>query len=226
MVLITCQTLVMVAPIASPDLASALREGTDREATDSTLLGLLDLQFWLIGRDIEHPDGNLLIRMGFDREPAPDGLPVHSRYRWTSEGMNSVLWAWGLFFQQEGAGLLLTRGGRGAVPLGRAPDIYVPPPAVANSRYPAGIITDICRWLASYEERVTTTVGLGHRVPRPGSSPRLAPPEPWSLASAWHELAELIGRSGGIPRISELAQQASRGTASKAISSPQPGRTS
>ncbi len=216
----------MVDSAASPDLTSALHEGTDRGATDSTLLGLLDLEFWLIGRDIEHPDGNLLVRLGFDREPAPDGTPLHSRYRWTSAAANVVLWAWGLYFQQEGAGLLLARGGRGAVPLDRAPDIYVPPAAVANSQYPAAIVTDICRWLASYEDRVTTAVGLDHRVPRPGSNPALAPPVPWSLASAWYELAGLIEQSGDIPRISELAQQAATTTSPTATSPHQPGRTS
>jgi hypothetical protein len=57
------------------------------------------------------------------------------------------------------------------------------------------------RWLAHYEAAVAAAVGVGHRVPRCGPTPALAPPEPCSLERAWRELAVRLGkpRLGGDP---------------------------
>jgi hypothetical protein len=51
-------------------------------------------------------------------------------------------------------------------------------------------------WFAHYETAVAATAGVGHRVPRPGSTATLAPPEPCSLERAWRELAVRLGKSG------------------------------
>lgn len=53
---------------------------------------LLDVQFWLMGRDVEHPGGNLLCRFGFTREPAPHHVGGPGRYTWTQGERVIVLW--------------------------------------------------------------------------------------------------------------------------------------
>lgn len=190
----------MPASTHCPDLATALHDGTSHRGAGSELQSLLDLQFWLIGRDVEHPDGNLLIRMGFNREPAPQTLARFSRYRRATRHEHVVLWSWGVFLQRSTTKVMLTRGGPpSTVHTPGPPDIYQPPPAGAGEPCSPAMLTDACAWLASYEDHVTSTAGLAHRVPRPGPAPKLAPPEPWSLAAAWHELGTNIARSVTTP---------------------------
>ena len=63
--------------------------GTDRSAPPgegkSALVRLPEVQFWLMGRDVEHPGGNLLLRLGFIRQTVPD-RPWPSRYRRAEAG--------------------------------------------------------------------------------------------------------------------------------------------
>lgn len=157
---------------------------------------LLDTEFWLIGRDIEHPRGNLLPDLGFVREPVPEDGYGPSRYRRTTEGEHVLLWVWGIYLELEGAGLLLTRGDNaGTYAVDSPPDGHEPPTRVPRQACDARALAGACGWFAAYEERVTMAAGVGHRVPRPGSRPSLAPPEPWSLSAAWQELGNRIVRS-------------------------------
>jgi hypothetical protein len=54
---------------------------------------LLDVQFWLMGRDAEHPEGNLLPRLGFTRETPPEPRTGQTRYR----REDAILWPFGLW---------------------------------------------------------------------------------------------------------------------------------
>ncbi|HWT95402.1 MAG TPA: hypothetical protein VN238_20565 [Solirubrobacteraceae bacterium] len=77
---------------------------------------LIDRQFWLLGRDALHPDGNLLVAAGFTREAPPTGRPEASRYRSTATSPELVLVesAYGLGHREPRteAGCLLADGPR------------------------------------------------------------------------------------------------------------------
>ncbi len=62
---------------------------------------LLDQQMWCWGQDIGYPEGNLLIRYGFQRIPAPKDSRYSSTYRRGCWG----LWGFGLWY----GGLFLKR---------------------------------------------------------------------------------------------------------------------
>lgn len=157
---------------------------------------LSDVQFWLMGRDVEHPDGNLLVRLGFARERAPQPT-LPTRYRRTDARRPVFLWPCGLLLDGGAGSCLLVRGHEPA----HVPDLdpeclYDPQEVIAELRHgracPPEVLAHACRWFADYERAVDTTAGVGHRVPRPGSRPSLAPEEPCSLEPAWSELATTI----------------------------------
>jgi len=154
---------------------------------------VLDVQFWLMGRDAEHPGGNLLPRLGFARQKAPD-RPWPSRYRRAEPGGYVIVWQCGLLLQGRGPGCLLLRGrAPAAVPGGQLEGLYDLDGVAAAQRRGAaclpGALARACGWFARYEAAVSASAGIGHRVPRPGSAPLLAPAEPCSLERAWLELA-------------------------------------
>lgn len=60
-------------------------------------LRLYKQQFWLFGYDVRRQQGNLLIEMGFQRTPVPEGERLKSsRYHRTmSDGSLLTLWSFG-----------------------------------------------------------------------------------------------------------------------------------
>jgi hypothetical protein len=177
--------------------------GTDRSAPPgegkSALVRLLEVQFWLMGRDVEHPGGNLLLRLGFIRQTVPD-RPWPSRYRRAEAGGYAVIWRCGMFLQASGHGCLLLRGMAPTAVAGDQVDGLYDLAEVADvsrrgrSSPPSALIR-AGRWFAHYEAEVAATAGVGHRMPRPGSTPALAPPEPCSLEREWREVAARLGRA-------------------------------
>lgn len=170
---------------------------TGRWTSVSAFVGLVDVQFWLVGRDVEHPEGNLLVRLGFAREPAPHGdLPT--RYRRQTPTLRVVLWPRGVFFGTPQRDCLLLRGRSPVVVAGVDPDTVYDPTqltaaAVHGRPCPPDGLQAACDWFAGYEQDVAAVAGVAHRVPRPGPRPTLAPPEPCALDRAWRELAARIG---------------------------------
>jgi hypothetical protein len=182
-----------------PDLRSITDTITCRSAGDSPVAHLVDVQFWLMGRDVEHPGGNLLPRLGFSREPAPrSGLPT--RYRRETPTLRVIVWPCGILFSAEELDSLLVRGQPLAVVAGiHCGSLHNSTELVAASVQgrpcPPTALGAACQWFAEYEESVRAIAGVAHRVPRPGSRPSLAPPEPCSLDRAWRELdAEISGK--------------------------------
>jgi len=157
---------------------------------------LLDVQFWLMGRDVEHPDGNLLLRLGFTRERSPSpGLP--SRYHRRDAEGPVVIWPCGLYLSTPDHDCLLVRGRPPAVVGDVDPGSMFDPAEVIAAMQrgrpcPPAALTQASRWLADYESAIAHTVGVAHRVPRAGSRPSLAPSRPCSLERAWHALATLF----------------------------------
>jgi len=193
---------VTALAVPRPSLVNALRDDTPSGKDDSPAARLLDVQFWLMGRDAEHPDGNLLPRLGFRREPVPAGRPGTSRYRRTGPDGVVVLWPCGLFLGDDDGGCLLIRGHAPAVAEDpRPPDAFAVSEIVAILRCsracPPARLSRAATWLAGYEAEVERCVGVAHRVPVPGVRSRLAPPEPCSLARAWRELAAAADPGAG-----------------------------
>lgn len=157
---------------------------------------LLDVQFWLMGRDVEHPGGDLLVRLGFTREPArTPHLP--SRYRKKEADAAVILWRCGLFLGTADHDCLLIRGFTPVIVPGVDPEPLFAPAEVqtaAEGRQPAPLaaLADAARWFAAYEASVSGTVGVGHRTPKPGTRPALAPERPCSLESEWSDICRRL----------------------------------
>ncbi len=67
-------------------------------------------QCWFFGRDIFHPDGNLLIRYGFERLKAPNRKVGTNRYRIANEGAYEMnLWGFGMFYGARNTGGVFIR---------------------------------------------------------------------------------------------------------------------
>ena len=180
-----------------PGMTARQAPGPDGKAPrsrgNSAFARLLEVQFWLLGRDVEHPDGNLLLRLGFTRQPAPDH-PWPSRYLREDAAGYAVIWRCGIFLDAPRHGCLLLRAMAPAtVSRARVDDLYDLDEVARLQRQGGpcrpGALTGAARWFAGYEASVTTTAGLAHRVPRPGSAPLLAPPEPCSLEERWQAVA-------------------------------------
>ncbi|MFY1637222.1 hypothetical protein ACN27F_28785 [Solwaraspora sp. WMMB335] len=178
-----------------PDLATALHAGSREHGEHGVLLQLLDVEFWLIGRDVEHPRGNLLLQLGFTREPPTVGARGRSRYRRRAGDEHVVLWGWGLYLARDGIEVLLTRSG-GPFAAAGPPDVFERPSTAGRDTSATHALVAACDWLAAYEDRVDAGAGIAHRVPRPDSTPTAAPPEPWTLSAAWRELGALVARTG------------------------------
>ncbi len=99
--------------------------GACRQAARSRgVVRVLGLQFWLMGRDVEHPGGNLLLQLGFTRQKMPD-RPWPSRYRRSEPGGYVVIWRCGMYLHDPGHGCLLLRSrASAAAPGDQLDDIY------------------------------------------------------------------------------------------------------
>ena len=176
-------------------------DGTTQPGSgQSAFVRVLDVQFWLMGRDAEHPDGNLLPRLGFTRQNVPD-RPWPSRYRRAEAGGHVLIWQCGMFLQASEHGCLLLRGMTpAAVTDSQLNDLYdlaeVKAVLRRGSPCPPAALMLASQWFAHYEAAVVAAAGVGHRVPRPGPRPTLAPPEASSLEPEWRKLAVRLGKPG------------------------------
>ncbi|MEM8678217.1 MAG: hypothetical protein AAGF97_02575 [Planctomycetota bacterium] len=71
---------------------------------------LMEQQVWCWGRDVERPDGNLLMRFGFERHRDNDTDARSTCYRLDRDDVHLCLWGFGMFFgRRELGGLYLDR---------------------------------------------------------------------------------------------------------------------
>ncbi len=173
----------------SPDpgltVSAAVGPTSSADAVEELVARLVDLQFWLMGRDAEHPAGNLLLRLGFVRHrPSRPGLP--SRYHLQEGGARMMVWPCGLLFRGPEEDCLLLRGRRpGRVAGDRLEGLFDPAGlfgSLEGAPSPSRpVLAAVSRWFAGYEENVRQIAGLAHRVPRRlAPRPALAPAEPCS----------------------------------------------
>jgi hypothetical protein len=138
---------------------------------------LLGQQFWLFGRDIRRPEGNLLAALGFEKRKAPiAGTKVPSRYTWRGEHAPTVvLWGFGMLWSDEVLGdVFLSR--HSFAPLYRAPGLALPdawdPGGIDGLMRPVGdldvrrcqqLVLDAMAWLGAYERFVVAEGGHAYR---------------------------------------------------------------
>lgn len=157
---------------------------------------LLDVQFWFLGRDVEHPGGNLLCRLGLTREPAPE-LTGPSRYTRSGSESGVIIWPCGMLLCGSEDDCLLLRGEQPALFRDRyLRDTYDPRFVVRQHQHGRpclpGHLVVASRWFADYEASIEALVGTAHRAPRKGSAPMLAPYEPCALTAQWSALSDLL----------------------------------
>lgn len=71
---------------------------------------LMPQQVWCWGRDVEHPDGNLLMEFGFERHRDCNTDARSTCYRLDRDRLHVALWGFGMFFGlREFGGLYLDR---------------------------------------------------------------------------------------------------------------------
>lgn len=71
---------------------------------------LMEQQVWCWGRDVEYPDGNLLMQYGFERRRDSETAHRSTCYRLDQDDLHICLWGFGMFFgSRELGGLYLDR---------------------------------------------------------------------------------------------------------------------
>lgn len=138
---------------------------------------LMHHQCWFFGRDIWHPDGNLLIRYGFERHGVPSGEKGGNAYRLKVSGeCELVLWGFGVFFGREArGGVFIRRYGfdprltsRSSLKLPIAnPDAMPPnrrPQSVADRRTANEFTAEIIVHFLTYEDWIERECGRRWRT--------------------------------------------------------------
>ena len=70
----------------------------------------MEQQVWCWGRDVECPDGNLLMQFGFERHRDNETIERSTCYRMDKDNLHVCLWGFGMFFgSRELGGLYLDR---------------------------------------------------------------------------------------------------------------------
>jgi hypothetical protein len=138
------------------------------------LYHFMNQQFWCFGKDIEAPQGNLLVRRGMTRQPPPPGIDTGSAYRMdVSPTRRVMLRGFGAFYGNDRhGGLFLSRSGK--VKLTPEPDLPVtvwtlddlPPlrvPASSNRLAVSWLLMELFDWFREYEYEVIQSEGLKYR---------------------------------------------------------------
>ncbi len=136
---------------------------------------LMEQQVWCWGRDIEHPNGNLLMRFGFQqhRDCSPDDRSTC--YRLDQNHLHVSLWGFGMFFgRRDLGGLYLDRfhfcpkwAPVESLSLaihwpGELP-VFARPQGRSQWQRARKLWKSLLLWMANYESWVRSTVGLTYR---------------------------------------------------------------
>ena len=136
---------------------------------------LMGQQVWCWGRDVEYPDGNLLMRFGFERHRDRSTAERSTCYRLDRDQLHISLWGFGMFFGcRDLGGLYLNRfqfcpGWAPVESLSLAihwPDelpIFARPRGAPQWQRARKLWKTTLLWIANYEAWVRATVGLAYR---------------------------------------------------------------
>jgi hypothetical protein len=167
---------------------------------------LLNQQLWCFGWDIRNPDGNLLLKYGFERFRPPDGTEGSSYYVINLETERQIgLWGFALQYRDRTLGSILLKRFQ-CLPL-LMPDVALPDdrwhlpdfaagrrPLTADERERVWLLTRAALgWLSNYESWIAETqpsqlrqesLAYWERKRKPIAAPA------GETALAWHALAE------------------------------------
>ena len=136
---------------------------------------LMEQQLWCWGRDIEFPDGNLLIRFGFERHRDHDGFDRSTCYRLDIEELHVCMWGFGMFFgRRDLGGLYLDRfefcpywapveSLSLAIHWPEDLPVFARPRGREQWQRARKLWKVSWQWIAGYEAWVRNTVGIGYR---------------------------------------------------------------
>ncbi len=166
---------------------------------------LLHHQCWFFGRDIHHPQGNLLIRRGFERCGVSEGKTGSNCYRLQNEEPFEVnLWGWGIFFGNASMGGIfikrfdfrprLFENGKLAAPVFKSE--YLPfsrlPRKDCEVKTARHLTVDFIRWIVRYEEWIEAECGKSWRRKNLRDWDKSAFPAR-KIKQNWRELQNKIG---------------------------------
>ena len=165
---------------------------------------LLTQQCWCWGQDVRHPEGNLLLRYGFERQRPPQGESGATTY-WLRLLPNSFVALWGF-------GLWYGEAERGAIFVGRfdfAPrfsaeyalplPVWLPaqlgevavPASTHERRLARELLQRSLNWVATYEQWAMDNTGLEYRRRcLEAWSQEYLPPE--QVAATWQNVAQSV----------------------------------
>lgn len=135
----------------------------------------MEQQLWCWGRDVEFPDGNLLMQFGFERHRYRGSDDRSTCYRLDREEHHVCMWGFGMFFgRRDLGGLYLGRfdfrpGWAPVESLSLAIHRSSELPAFARPRGRAQwqqahqLWESLMQWIAGYERWVRSTAGIAYR---------------------------------------------------------------
>ena len=160
--------------LSNGSFSHTLRQATP-QSTVKAAADLLSQQIWCFGRDIEPPEGNLLVRFGFDRIPPPASISSASTYRMAiSTTANILLRGFGVFYgDQRWGGLFLHRYSflpkfTRIASLAKSPwqpsDLPLLWP-YCERQFPQGraLLIELIDWLRGYEAWIACELGVAYR---------------------------------------------------------------
>lgn len=169
----------------------------------TTIAALLEAQFHHMGREVTHPDGNVLARLGLVRQAPPrERRTAVARYVGTDGARLVAVWPFALCVGDRRGGALLPRRGRASWwPLAAQPDCFTARELglarAGCAPCPDDLVARALRWIASYEARVEGLVGTAHRAPADPRA-RAAAGGDYALAAAWRVHADALAAPAGI----------------------------
>lgn len=136
---------------------------------------LLHHQCWFFGRDIHHPQGNLLIRYGFERCTAAEKTGSNCYRLRGEEPFEINLWGWGIFFGSDALGAIfikrfdfrprLFENGKLHAPVFKSETL--PPNRLPREDFEVKtarhLTVDFIRWIVRYEDWIENECGKSWR---------------------------------------------------------------
>lgn len=179
------------------DAAACLTAARARPGGRREIAALLEAQFHHLGRDVTHPDGNVLRRLGFLRQRPPAGRRTAVTRYVRTDGLLVAVWPFALCVgDARGAALLPRRGRPSLWPLAAQPDCFTARELGVARRgcvaCPDPLVGRAFAWLASYEQAVDGLVGTAHREPVE-TRHRAAPGDGYALHAAWRTHLAALG---------------------------------
>jgi hypothetical protein len=138
---------------------------------------LLHHQCWCWGRDIWHPQGNLLIRHGFERFGVPEGKEGSNFYRLRiDEAREITLWGFGVLYSNaEKEGIFIKRyefypmlfeTAKIDLPVFKGDQLPIRrlPKSDEEINFAARLNAELIEWILEYESWIEKTCGKSWRV--------------------------------------------------------------